>query len=186
MMNIDADLTSILECVEVAENISSKASLVIDWSQFVPEIIATFLGFGLALFGQWLWEYFKDKSSAKNLKKRITSELKKIKDDLSSITGIHVEPFKLSIWDTCISTGDLKVLDAELQDALSLVYSIIKEYNAWSLMQANYYFENGEINKVLDNELKRLGGILLGDTEKSIINIIGTLEGRYKSENTRI
>ncbi len=179
-MQLQLFSTMLAESVETLNSaVLSDLSSTVDWSQFVPEVIATFLGFGLALFGQWLWERFKDKSDAKNLKKRIASELKRIKNELNNIEGIYVEPLKIPIWDTCISTGNFKVLDVELQEKLALVYSIIREYNSWSLMQSNYYFENKNINNALDEELKRLKCVLLGNVDASVDNVTKSLEGGH-------
>ncbi len=164
------------EIIVATEETVSKSQFI-DFYQFVPDLMATFLGFGLALFGQWIWEHNKDGSNAKQLKKQINYELKRIREELGVISGISVEPFKLPIWDTCISTGDLKLLNNELQAELFLVYSIIKEFNAWSLMQANFYFENNRLNEALENELEHLKNILLGDGEKSINHLLNVLKG---------
>lgn len=162
---------------EMANEAASKSLVVIDWSQFVPAIISTFLGFALALIGQWGWEYYKDCNNAKQLIKQLASELIRIKNELEIISGISVEPFKLPIWNICISTGNLKLLNSEMQAELSHVYSIIKEFNSWSLMQANYYFENNRLSEVLEKELERLKNILLGNDERSINNLLRMLKG---------
>jgi hypothetical protein len=150
---------------------------LIDWSQFVPAIIATFLGFGLALFGQWLWEKLKNNGDLKKLKQRIKTELEQVRKTLISVSGINIEPLKIPTWRACISTGDLKILKGNIQRDLFFVYNTIAEYNSWSLIQANYYFEKGKLNTELMVELEKLKNTLLytNGNEKSIPDILSFL-----------
>ena len=168
------------ELINAVKEISSQ-KVGIDWSQFVPAIIATFLGFGLALFGQWLWEKIKDNKDSKKIKLRIENELEQILAALNTISGIDVEPLNNPTWKACIYSGEIKILDGDLQKNLFQIYNTIAEYNAWSLMLANYYFENGKPNAELLNELVRLKNILLHSSEdrNSIQDAISSLKGGF-------
>lgn len=89
-----------------------------DWSQFVPSIIATVIGFLLAiLFQQVIYEIIKSKflnrRRAEELIKDIKKELDKIYFELSKLdrNSAYVNPLKTPVWDGILNTNELALLE---------------------------------------------------------------------------
>lgn len=130
-----------------------------DWSSFWPSMIATFVGFALALFGQWLFETLKGKSDAKNLKDKIYNEIGLIKDALDSlpIGGTIVKnPLKTPIWDSAVSGGMVSKLDQSLRKKFLDMYDIIEEFNSWFSTDADYYILHATHNQQILDRLQTL------------------------------
>ena len=149
-----------------------------DWSQFWPGMIATFVGFVLALFGQFCWEKGKDVINAKHLLKRIKAELEEIKGELNDIgdNSIEAQPLKTLVWDEAINTGMISLLSDDKRKMLFGIYKQIQEFNSWFTIKTEYFFSHGNHNKDLCEELADQKGILLGSEQKegktSIDNVI--------------
>lgn len=139
-----------------------------DWSQFWPSMIATLVGFILALLGQWAAGKLHNYFLKKDLKSRIGQELMLIKNQLGnySDTELDMHPLKTPTWDEAISSGQICILQMEIRACLFKVYSLIQEYNSWSRVQANYYFANNKYNDLLTKELKNLKVSLLSKNDK--------------------
>ncbi|GHT10787.1 hypothetical protein FACS189426_11700 [Bacteroidia bacterium] len=143
--------------------------MCIDWSQFLPSMIATFIGFVLALIGQWFFGYIKKSKGSGELKSHIAEELNSIKLALENFesTFLDVQPLKTPIWNALINAGQVALLDTQIREQLFGVYSTIQEFNSWSLVQTNYYFENERYNELLTNELTKLKTELINNEKSS-------------------
>ena len=161
--------------------------MCVDWSQFLPSIIATFVGFVLALTGQWFLGYVKKSKEANELKSHIAEELNSLKIDLEQLvsTSLDVQPLKTPIWNALINAGQVALLDTNIREQLFRVYNTIQEFNSWCLVQTNYYFENEKHNELLKNELTTLKAELLNTESlpfsRSIILLLQTLNNRRKN-----
>ena len=161
--------------------------MYVDWSQFLPSMIATFVGFVLALTGQWFFGYIKKSKESDELKSHIAEELNSIKIDLEQFvsTSLDVQPLKTPIWNALINAGQVALLDTNTREQLFRVYNTIQEFNSWCLVQTNYYFENEKYNELLTNELTLLKAELLNSENlpfsKSIILLAQTLNKRRKN-----
>ena len=163
----------------------------IDWWQLLPEIIATFVGFILALFGQFLWEKGKEIKEAKHLLERIAKELKGIKQVLIDIDPVtyEMQPLKTLIWDEAINAGKISLLEETKRERLLKIYKQIQEINSWFAIQTKYVFDNnGRPNENLQIELIKQKCLLLGKAyvltkaETDCINEKGYIDGKSAME----
>ena len=140
-----------------------------DWSQFWPGMISTFVGFGLALLGQFLWGRVNDYFTAKNLLNRIENELLEIESVLEIVRkdSIEIQPLKTLVWDEAINTGLISLLKDSKRELLFKIYKQIQEFNSWFAVKTNYYFDNGEHNTMLNNEIENQQNILLGKNKEA-------------------
>ena len=128
-----------------------------DWSQFWPSIIATLVGFLLAIvFQQIVYDII-----AGGIKNQIKAreQLKKIEDELRRIVyeeivsfdtrRAYIDPIKTPVWDAVIYTNELQCITeflekydkrkrrhakketGDLRKRLFRVYGLISEYNKW-------------------------------------------------------
>ena len=162
--------------------------LATNWNGFLPSMIATFIGFVLALLGQWGFGHIKEYKASKQLKERIARELVRIKSDLEVFVSIalDVHPLKTPVWNAAINAGQISLLAGKNREQLFLVYNAIQEFNSWCLVQTNYYFEKGRYNDLLTNELHNLKAELLNDEYsefgRSIVDILRNLDMNQKEK----
>lgn len=146
---------------------SSQGIFTTDWSQFVPSIIATLVGFFLALvFQQFLYEKIKEGSQNR---KKAKAQIDKIKNELLGVvkeiekiveaeqkrqtTLAYIDPIKTPVWDAVLNTNELQLIsdylykyrkkisdktDGDLLTQIFSLYGLISEYNKWH----NLYSEN--------------------------------------------
>ena len=146
---------------------SSQGVFTTDWSQFVPSIIATLVGFFLALvFQQFLYEKIKEGSQNR---KKAKAQIDKIKNELLGVvkeiekiveaeqkrqtTLAYIDPIKTPVWDAVLNTNELQLIsdylykyrkktsdktDGDLLTQIFSLYGLITEYNKWH----NLYSEN--------------------------------------------
>ncbi len=176
----------------IIKELCATSGASVDWSQFWPSIIATFAGFLLALFGQWLWERYKDEKESKALQKRLKVELEIAENVLSQYHKgiIDLRLIKTPVWDEAIHAGKISLLKMEIRSKLFVVYNAIDEFNSWCAAKTKYYITNGTHNEKLCDELEKQKGRLLGqekllcdltyDNFISIHTMIGILSGVRK------
>lgn len=135
-----------------------------DWSQFWPGMIATFVGFVLALMGQFVWEKCTNYFEAKHLLSRIRVELQEISEVLGDITdgSIDMQPLKTLVWDEAINVGLISLLSDKKREVLFKLYKQIQEFNSWFGIKTKYYFSSGRHNEQLIREITCQKEILLG------------------------
>lgn len=141
-----------------------------DWSQFWPGMIATFVGFLLALLGEFLFEKIKERLDANGLLKRITAELIDIKNDLKQWepTLIERQPLKTLVWDEAINAGQVSLLKKSSRTLLFKIYKEIQEFNSWSEEQTRFYFEHdGLLSDLIASELFDEKKIMLGEKSET-------------------
>lgn len=129
-----------------------------DWTQFWPSMIATFVGFALALFGEFAFEKIKSHRDAKSLLIRIRTELGEIQDDLTNWHAalIGCQPLKTPVWDEAINAGQVSLLDKNARKEFFNIYKQIQGFNSWSEEQTKYYFEhNANLNCAISSELEK-------------------------------
>ncbi len=140
-----------------------------DWSQFWPSMIATFVGFALALIGEFAFEKIKSHCDAKSLLTRIQIELGEIKADLERWHPalIGCQPLKTPVWDEAINAGQVSLLDKNKRKEFFKIYKQIQGFNSWSEEQTKYYFEhNANLNSAISSELEKEKTSLLQQLQK--------------------
>jgi hypothetical protein len=105
-----------------------------DWSQFLSSIVATLFGFGLAIIGERIYDFIKDKSEQNILSLAFKKELMKIAVEMDDIDLklMYIDPIKTPIWESSLSTNKVALLHKEIwYGDLFRCYAILKEYNDW-------------------------------------------------------
>lgn len=132
-----------------------------DWSGFIPTMIATFVGFILAIVGTWIYDSIKEKDERKSLVIDLKNELWKIRADLNSIFEedqcaetannkiLRINPLKCYIWNAALSTGKITLLDKKnwYSDLLK-IYNIITDFNEWQLLKTTKILEDIEVEPI--------------------------------------
>lgn len=129
-----------------------------DWSQFWPSIIATIVGFFLAIiFQQLIYEAIKDnitnRRKAISQIRKICDELDAIIESLSSLDSkktldpqnkSYIDPIKTPVWDAILNTNEIQnitdyfdskkrvPISIDLCKELFKLYALIAEYNEWN------------------------------------------------------
>ena len=135
-----------------------------DWAQFWPSMIATFVGFVLALLGEFAFEKIKSQCNAKSLLVRIKTELGEIRNELNNWHDalIGCQPLKTPVWDEAINVGQVSLLGKEERKEFFKIYKQIQGFNSWSEEQTKYYFgHNGNLNPAISFELEKEKASLL-------------------------
>ena len=178
---------------QVAE--SDLSEFTTDWSQFLPDLIATFIGFLLALVGElWLENYFdrkRNKKNANSLLIRLNDELNDAINLLGNIkqNTLNQNPIKTLVWDEAINSGLVSILDTDIRIPLYSIYKEIDEFNSWCNIKTNWYFEHYDsspYNESLEKEIENQRQMLLGKIQKegetydSIPNVIVLISSKSK------
>lgn len=129
------------------------------------QLFITVCGFIFALWNERRHEEKKNREETAELKKLLKDELQRIQKLLEKldVTYLESQPIKIPMWESVISTGHLALLDFSTREELFRVYNRIKEYNSWANIYTNYYFEKGEMNQLVLNELVEIKKSLLGE-----------------------
>lgn len=178
LLSTTIDGESIL--LNVSETIISCLA-EIDWGQAILDLLATFLGFGLAILGEKITDKRKTRIATKELRELIIEELKKLYSEVAvfNVETLDVNPLKIPSWKSAINTGQLSLFSFETRKRLFSVYNMIEEFNAWCRVHTNYYFEQGKQNELLIKEIDRIKTNLLNSNSEensSIGNVIKILE----------
>lgn len=161
--------------IKEANNSNAKS---IDWSQFVPTLIATFIGFGLALFGSFLYDAIKEHNEKKIVIRNLRNELIEIQSEIAIIaTALNNEdnndvplwifPIKTYVWDS-ITTNKLELISEKLwYKELLCIYHGIHEYNTWHKIRTQsainglkYYLTEPSMKRVSEELNERITDIL--------------------------
>ena len=135
--------------------------LLSDWSQFIPTMIATFVGFILAILGTWIYDTIDKKNECNNLKKDIRNELLKVQNVLIEIEAednraineknsiLRINPLKCYIWDSAISANKVNLLTKLVwYSELLQIYDTINDYNEWQLLKSDKILEGKDITAI--------------------------------------
>lgn len=147
--------------------------------QVLTDLFVTFFGFGLAILGERVTEWIKKRNDAKELKKIILEELKKVFNDLSAFREemLEVQPLKIPSWDSALNTGQVSLFDFPTRNKLFYIYNTINEFNSWCLVHTNFYFEKERKNELLITEINKIKKKLLEESDVNISSMIDMLEG---------
>lgn len=111
---------------EVINVVCECSKSTIDWSQFWPSMIATFVGFVLALISAFITSVVSKKFKIQHLKNRVILELAKIYKDIKE-NDKSLLTYDCPIWDSIISSSLLlDIGDNEFILELSSLYGQIK------------------------------------------------------------
>lgn len=132
-----------------------------DWTQFFPTIIATFVGFVLAILGMWIYDSIKQHFERKELRKDIKNELLKIQEVLRTIEKddniakgndsriLRINPLKCYIWESTINTNRISLLNKmPCYCDLLLIYDIINDFNQWQLLKTTKIIEGVDVDAI--------------------------------------
>lgn len=134
-----------------------------DWSQFWPSIIATVVGFLLALiFQQLIYEAIKNgiTNRFKAIKqiRKICDELYDIRDALKTMnySNTYINPIRMPVWNAILNTNEIQSIadyfelknkkhkkqpngidSVDLYEKLFEIYAMIAEFNEWNNLRAN-------------------------------------------------
>lgn len=140
-------------------------------TQNLLEILTTFLGFGLAILGEKLYDSYKNKKECKRLLVSFKSEFRKIIESIriieASPTARWIKPIKTPVWDSVVSTDKIALIDNLIWfPKLYDLYDDIRDYNEWHLLRTNYlYFKE-------DNTLPEEIADVLEKAKKDILSKI--------------
>lgn len=131
-------------CLEINDIICS------DWSQFFPTMIATFVGFVLAILGTWIYDLIKRRDERNGLKRDIKKELLKIQKIIREIEEedkiaenqnsriLRINPLKCYVWDAAIGSDKISLFGKiSWYGDLLQVYDTINDYNEWQLLKSD-------------------------------------------------
>lgn len=126
-----------------------------DWKQFVPSLIATFVGIFVPFWVQSGREKKQHRKDALLKVEQIITELNKVKEDILSIspTSLNINPLKTPIGDSLLNSNEMQLLadlqryylkksekrgnktgireDIDWYKLIFEVYSVLSEYNHW-------------------------------------------------------
>lgn len=111
--------------------------IIVDWSQFWPSLIATFLGVIAAIFVQKKYEDWKEKREAEEFEKKIYSELTLISQRLKDISikidnNLLLYPLDFPVYKGLIASGKISLINRYSWYELFLeIYNNLEIYNAW-------------------------------------------------------
>ena len=135
--------------------------MIIEWNQFIPSVIATLLGFGLALIAQRLYDEMKYNVARR---KMIDSFISEIESTLETIKTINFNlmlsnPIKIPVWKSAISSNKIVLLlDEEWYHVLFLCYNRLEDYNEWHNIRTRLILEkNNEKADLIAEILKDQG-----------------------------
>lgn len=150
---------------------------MIAWDDFLISMVSTFVGFLLAILGERLYDYYKDKKEGNQLVEAFSKELQNILtliEEISKNEGLTwVNPIKVPVWESTICTNTLSLLSSYdwYGDLLSL-YDEIKDYNEWHELRTKQYYSGGKIGSISDalttseNEIKNKATSLIQKMEE--------------------
>lgn len=176
-----------------------------DWKQFIPSLIATFVGIVVPFLIQAKVEKRHKNSDALQRLEKIKTELSKIASQIIELNNnhVHLDPIKTPVWDGLVNTNEM-LLIADLQkkkkgreendDWYNMIYSlygIIAEYNEWwNLYTEKLFLHNqGVTLEPILNQLKKLKIVLCfnsfeGDARKIALAELGLKEEDFKEEES--
>ena len=166
--------------IESSITATGKEAFVIDWSQFVPTLIATFIAFCLTLFASYLYDNYRDSVQRTVFTHDVCKELKTMRDDLhvitntmsnNSISTTWLNPLKTYIWDSLIDNNKAYLISNETwYGDLLAIYHMAREYNSWHMLRTEIIVQ-GRSNAEMDNGIVQLKEKLVNSID-SVLQII--------------
>ena len=135
--------------ITVEQILTASEESAVDWSQFGPSVLATVIGFCLAIvFQQFVYELLKNKIlnniKAKNIVIDIKKELERIAEVLHSLNNgiIYVDPIKIPVWEGILNTNEFELLlrfkKAKFLKRVTDDKDLIKKYGKENLKNLNF------------------------------------------------
>ncbi len=136
----------------------------VDWSQFIPGVLETFIGVIIALIFQKIYEDIKENKEANKQKLRIKNELINILDDLTQIQENNImvlNPIKMPIFQGLKNSAKLSLLERFVwYDEMLSVYNELSSYVSWCEFRLTHC-KNENIDTT-DNIIKKMEIDFLG------------------------
>lgn len=176
-MGTDEILTIICDC----------ARLSVDWSQFWPSIIATFVGVVAAIYVQKKYEDWKQNKEAKEMQQKIILELEEIKSTLKSVSKVSTEklvlsPISLPIYKGLVASAKISLFSRfAWYTEFCEVYNMLETYNSWHTFRTYVGINKNTDILIL---LQMIEKVLLGDDEQE--GQIDSLIAKMNEKNSRI
>lgn len=176
-LSTEQSLTTMTESLASSNNSSEGWFLSVDWTQFIPEMIATLVGFGLALLGSKIYDNYKDKGERKRLVSSLVRELLIIDKTIDNLdlSLTWIKPIKYPVWDSAINANKIALIDdTDWFRELCDLYDDVQDYNEWHLLKTNLSFllkvpgDSTSITTVLRK--------LSEDIKKKIAALLNTIE----------
>jgi len=138
---------------------------MIDWSQFLPDLIATFIGFLLALSGERMYDKYKDWRESKEIAKLFIAELENMSTIVVRTANTSdkswINPIKTPTWDSAVSSKSIALLARfSWYNKLFELYDAIKDYNSWHNLRTNLFFEGKQYDQISQSLLEASNGII--------------------------
>ena len=155
-----------------SEVISCSCSAASSSFSIIEVFLSSFLAFLSALAVEALWEMHKTSGLRKQLKKALVTELKTLKDTLSSMKSdeIYIKPYSIPVWNGTSKSGSILCLDKDknFNDILKF-FSLVEEANMIEMEAYEILNINSAANKtaILQNVIECRAHI-----QKEIDNII--------------
>lgn len=177
------------------EKIGETHTVNVDWSQFIPALIATCLGCTLAIFFTSCYDRRNYEKEKKEALQNIINELEKVKNEVNSIRAktdynsyFYLSPLKTPFFDSLIHVKKLVLLtETALQkgnetaqqkgnetvqqngnaESILLLYEYISEYNAWQTWRTNHRNVESDM-QLAESCITELEGRILSGIEKYI------------------
>ncbi|MDE6505138.1 MAG: hypothetical protein K2L42_04630 [Clostridia bacterium] len=121
----------------------------VDWSQFVPSVLATVIGFFLAIvFQQGVYEFVKNIILNGIKANGVIIGVKKELDRIAAVLGnlndgtIYVDPIKIPVWDGILNANEFELLrrfkKVKLCKRIRRDKNLITKYGAKELKRLNF------------------------------------------------
>ena len=161
----------LISALDVAANGSTAATSYdsnsvcnINWTQFIPTMIATVIAFGLTILGTYLYDNYVERKEKKefiiNLRNELNDMLASLSDTQTKLLDkeeiyLWVNPLKTYIWDSIANTNRLSLISKELwyKDVLE-IYHTVREYNTWHMIRTNATIQDQE-DTYIEESLKK-------------------------------
>jgi len=168
---------------------------IIDWSQFIPALIATSLGCSLAILFTSKYDKKNSRAEQDEVKHHVFIELDKVASHIRTIntelsqdpTHYYLTPLKTPVFDSLIHTKKIGSLFRSFQSdeteivnskSILMLYDKIVEYNDWHTWRTNNKEQDTEFAKI---HIEKLGNAILNFIEKLNIHKGGLKNGKSKS-----
>ena len=185
-----------------------------DWKQFIPSLIATFVGIFVPFFIQARVEKTHKLSEAVQRIEKIIAELSGIADKIIKLNyeQIHLYPIKTPVWDGLLNTNEMLLIsnmqnkkkrkknknnveenqEHDWYNMIYKIYGIIDEYNKWWNLYTEKLFlhDKDVVLEPILTQLKKLKMILCFNSfsdrnmRLAALNEINCQEADFKEEES--
>ncbi len=144
----------------MSSEVINCSCLAVSSSFSVVEVfLSSFLAFLSALAVEALWEMHKTSGLRKQLKKALVTELRTLKDTLSSMQSdeVYIKPYSVPVWNGASKSGSMLCLDKNknFNDVLKF-FSLVEEASMIEMEAYEILNINPRVNKaaILQNVIE--------------------------------